>query len=57
MKAAGLEPTKSIGAGGFHARGFFEKVVEIDTCYLQSEPTNEIRKTARGIRQTQNQCA
>lgn len=46
MKAAGLEPTKSIGAGGFHARGFFEKVVEIDTCYLQSEPTNEIRKTA-----------
>jgi 23S rRNA (uracil1939-C5)-methyltransferase len=46
MKAAGLEPIKSIGAGGFHARGFFEKVVEIDTCYLQSEPTNEIRKTA-----------
>jgi len=46
MKAAGLEPVKSIGAGGFHARGFFEKVVEIDTCYLQSEPTNKIRKTA-----------
>jgi 23S rRNA (uracil1939-C5)-methyltransferase len=46
MKAAGLEPVKSIGAGGFHARGFFEKVVEIDTCYLQYEPTNEIRKTA-----------
>ena len=46
MKAAGLEPVKSIGAGGFHARGFFEKVVEIDTCYLQSEPTNEIRKIA-----------
>jgi len=46
MKAAGLEPVKSLGAGGFHARGFFEKVVEIDTCYLQSEPTNEIRKTA-----------
>lgn len=46
MKAAGLEPQKSMGAGGFHARGFFEKVVEVDTCYLQSEPTNEIRKTA-----------
>lgn len=46
LKAAGLEPKKSAGAGGFHARGFFEKVVEIDTCYLQSEPTNEIRKTA-----------
>ena len=46
MKVAGLEPQKSAGVGGFHARGFFEKVVEIDTCYLQSEPTNEIRKTA-----------
>lgn len=46
MKAAGIEPAKSKGAAGFHARGFFEKVVEIDTCYLQSEPTNEIRKTA-----------
>ena len=46
MKAAGLEPQKSLGAGGFHARGFFEKVVAVDTCYLQSEPTNEIRKTA-----------
>lgn len=45
MKAAGEEPKKSPGSGGFHARGFFEKVVEIDKCYLQAEPTNEIRKT------------
>jgi len=44
MKAAGAEPVKTPGAGGFHARGFFEKVVEIDTCYLQSEPTNLMRK-------------
>jgi 23S rRNA (uracil1939-C5)-methyltransferase len=28
---------------GFHARGFFDKVVDIDTCYLQASPTNEIR--------------
>jgi len=40
MKAAGTLPEKSVGAGGFHARGFFEKVVEIDTCHLQEEPTN-----------------
>jgi len=33
------------GVAGFHARGFFEKVVEIDTCYLQAEPTNALRKT------------
>ena len=31
--------------GGYHARGVFDKVVEINTCHLQSEPTNFIRKT------------
>lgn len=29
--------------GGFHAKGVFDKVVEIKKCYLQAEPTNEIR--------------
>ncbi|MDR3716116.1 MAG: 23S rRNA (uracil(1939)-C(5))-methyltransferase RlmD [Puia sp.] len=28
---------------GFHARGLFDKVVDIDTCYLQEEPTNGLR--------------
>ncbi len=28
---------------GFHAKGIFDKVVDIDTCYLQEEPTNKIR--------------
>ena len=28
---------------GFHARGFFDKIVDIQTCYLQAEPTNELR--------------
>lgn len=28
---------------GFHARGFFDKVVPIFECHLQSEPTNYIR--------------
>jgi 23S rRNA (uracil1939-C5)-methyltransferase len=32
---------------GFHARGLFDKVVDIDTCYLQDEPTNRLRKTVR----------
>jgi len=31
-------------AVGFHARGIFDKVVDVDTCYLQDEPTNAIRK-------------
>jgi 23S rRNA (uracil1939-C5)-methyltransferase len=29
---------------GFHARGLFDKVVNIDQCHLQEEPTNELRK-------------
>ena len=28
---------------GFHVRGLFDKVVDIQTCYLQAEPTNAIR--------------
>ncbi|HLI93902.1 MAG TPA: 23S rRNA (uracil(1939)-C(5))-methyltransferase RlmD, partial [Puia sp.] len=32
---------------GFHARGLFDKVVDIDTCHLQDEPTNRIRKAVR----------
>ncbi len=33
------------GASGFHARGWFDKVVEIEKCWLQAEPTNAIRNT------------
>ena len=33
------------GASGFHARGLFDKVVEIERCWLQAEPTNAIRKS------------
>ena len=44
MKASGEAPVKSPGDGGFHARGFFEKIVPIDICYLQEEPTNLMRK-------------
>ncbi|HWB27958.1 MAG TPA: 23S rRNA (uracil(1939)-C(5))-methyltransferase RlmD [Chitinophagaceae bacterium] len=32
------------GFAGFHAKGVFDKVVEIDICHLQNEPTNQIRK-------------
>jgi 23S rRNA (uracil1939-C5)-methyltransferase len=38
---------------GFHAKGLFDKVVDIDTCYLQAEPTNRLRKAVRdfGLRE------
>ena len=34
---------ENLGAAGFHAKGMFDKVVEIQTCHLQEEPTNQIR--------------
>lgn len=38
-------PPSGGGGAGFHARGLFDKVVEIERCWLQAEPTNAIRKT------------
>lgn len=32
---------------GFHAKGLFDKIVDIHTCYLQAEPTNAIRNTIK----------
>lgn len=39
----GFEHTEKAGVAGFHARGMFDKLVEINTCHLQNEPTNAIR--------------
>lgn len=33
---------------GFHAKGFFDKVVNIEKCWLQPEPTNALRNAIRG---------
>ncbi len=35
------------GALGFHAKGFFDKVVHIEKCWLQAEPTNALRNAIR----------
>lgn len=37
-----LGPTERYGLG-FHLPGMFDKVLDIDTCYLQKSPSNEIR--------------
>jgi 23S rRNA (uracil1939-C5)-methyltransferase len=34
---------------GFHARGFFDKVVNIEECWLQPEPNNAIRNAVRAF--------
>ena len=39
--------TPNANVAGFHARGLFDKVVDIDTCYLQAEPTNLLRKAIK----------
>ncbi|MEO7923499.1 MAG: 23S rRNA (uracil(1939)-C(5))-methyltransferase RlmD [Chitinophagaceae bacterium] len=38
-----VPPSGGFRGAGFHAKGFFDKIVEIKTCYLQAEPTNAIR--------------
>lgn len=37
----------SIPALGFHVPGSFDKVIDIDTCHLQAEPSNAIRNTLK----------
>lgn len=37
----------SIPALGFHVPGSFDKVIDIDTCHLQAEPSNAIRNALR----------
>jgi 23S rRNA (uracil1939-C5)-methyltransferase len=39
--------THSKDVAGFHAKGVFDKVVEIHVCYLQDEPTNQLRNAIR----------
>lgn len=34
---------------GFHVRGRFNRVLDVEHCYLQQEPSNEIRNGARAI--------
>jgi 23S rRNA (uracil1939-C5)-methyltransferase len=39
---------------GFHAKGLFDKVVDIKKCYLQAEPTNEIRIAVKEFAKQRN---
>lgn len=40
--AEGLSDIEKLGLG-FHISGFFDKVLDIEKCYLQASPSNEIR--------------
>ena len=39
---------------GFHARGMFDKIVNINTCFLQDEPTNALRNSIREFARSNN---
>lgn len=34
---------------GFHAPGMFDKVIDVESCYLQPEPSNAIRQSLRSF--------
>jgi 23S rRNA (uracil1939-C5)-methyltransferase len=44
---AGGAAEQQTRAAGFHAKGFFDKVVQVQKCWLQPEPTNAIRNFIR----------
>ncbi len=43
-----------VPALGFHAPGLFDKVVEIRTCYLQQDPTNQLLTLLREYSESRN---
>ena len=43
-----------LNVAGFHAKGFFDKIVDIKTCYLQSEPTNALRLSVKEFAKKNN---
>lgn len=47
MPEEGPRGLPAIPALGFHVPGSFDKVIDIDTCYLQGEPSNAIRNAVR----------
>ncbi|MGZ8557698.1 MAG: 23S rRNA (uracil(1939)-C(5))-methyltransferase RlmD, partial [Chitinophagaceae bacterium] len=44
-----LEGDGEFRGAGFHPKGFFDKIVDIQTCYLQAEPTNAVRLAVKNF--------
>ena len=49
LDAAGDEAIQRRPVLGYHAPGMFDKVVNINTCHLQPEPTNKIKNLLREL--------
>lgn len=54
ITAAGDTVIPQEPALGFHAPGLFDKVVEINQCYLQTEPTNKLLQVLRDYSKLHN---
>ena len=54
IQAAGDAVLTPEPALGFHAPGLFDKVVPIDRCYLQEEPTNQLLRFLRNYTEANN---
>lgn len=55
LKEQGINPHEygKQGVAGFHAKGFWDKIVDIQTCHLQEEPTNTIRLAVKAFAKEQ----
>lgn len=45
------EPVKDMNGLGFHVPGLFDKVLDVHTCWLQPEPSNQIRLSVKAFAQ------
>ena len=56
LKEEGINPHEygKQGVAGFHGRGFWDKIVDLQTCYLQSEPTNALRLAVKNFAKAHN---
>lgn len=48
------EPVPDFPGLGFHKAGFFDKIIDIQHCWLQAEPSNALRNACRDIAFEQN---
>jgi 23S rRNA (uracil1939-C5)-methyltransferase len=53
-EGADIKSISQKNVAGFFAKGLFDKVVEIKTCFLQTEPTNEIRNAIADFARSNN---
>ncbi len=47
------DPVKDMNGLGFHIPGYFDKVLDVKTCWLQAEPTNSIRLKVKAFAKEQ----